>query len=501
MTVKAIYARQSVDREDSISVESQIEFCGYELRGAACREYIDKGYSGKDVNRPAFKALLNDIRRGEIDTVIVYRLDRISRSILDFTAMMEIFQEHGVEFVSSTEAFDTTSPMGRAMLNICMVFAQLERETIQKRVADACHSRSKKGFYMGGRVPYGFRLTDTEIDGVKTSCYAPIGQEVEQIRLIYTVYNKPEASLADVIHYLNRYRHSNLRGQAWTPARISELLRSPVYVRADAAVYHFFKRQGAVIIDDAADYIGLNGCYLYKGETSGRKQYELHGKHLVLAPHEGIIPAEEWLRCRLKLLGSRQCAIPRKPRNSWLAGKVKCRICGYALTVRRNHQDKRYLVCTTGKSGHADRCGGPGTLHAEQVETAVAMQIARKLAEFPALAGSEAATPDPKRSETGIRLARLEEEIHALIDRVPKADDALMRYIGERVSALDKERECLMAEYLSPERPSRPGPLSVITTHAEMWNRLPLEEKLLVVDALIDRILLGANEIEILWRI
>ena len=118
-----IYARQSVDRKDSISIESQIDFCKYELKGGSCRVFKDKGYSGKNTDRPEFQKLLGEIRKGKVRRVIVYKLDRISRSILDFATMMELFQEYDVEFVSSTEKFDTSTPMGRAMLNICIVFA------------------------------------------------------------------------------------------------------------------------------------------------------------------------------------------------------------------------------------------------------------------------------------------------------------------------------------------------------------------------------------------
>ena len=107
-----IYARQSVDRKDSISIESQIDFCKYELKGGSCRVFKDKGYSGKNTDRPEFQKLLGEIRKGKVRRVIVYKLDRISRSILDFATMMELFQEYDVEFVSSTEKFDTSTPMG-----------------------------------------------------------------------------------------------------------------------------------------------------------------------------------------------------------------------------------------------------------------------------------------------------------------------------------------------------------------------------------------------------
>lgn len=186
--INAIYARQSVDRADSISIESQIEFCKYELKGGSFREYKDRGYSGKNTTRPQLQQLLADIRRGEVEKVIVYKLDRISRSILDFSNMMELFQQYQVEFVSSTEKFDTSTPMGRAMLNICIVFAQLERETIQKRVCDAYYSRSQKGFHMGGKAPYGYRLEEIVMDGIHTKKLVEKPEEGEIVREIFRMY-------------------------------------------------------------------------------------------------------------------------------------------------------------------------------------------------------------------------------------------------------------------------------------------------------------------------
>ena len=118
--IDALYGRQSVDKADSISIESQLDFCRYELKGGACKEYTDKGYSGKNIDRPKFQQLIRDIEKGLIKRVIVYKLDRISRSIIDFAGMMALFGKYNVEFVSATEKFDTSTPMGRAMLNICI---------------------------------------------------------------------------------------------------------------------------------------------------------------------------------------------------------------------------------------------------------------------------------------------------------------------------------------------------------------------------------------------
>ena len=286
--MKAIYTRQSIDKKDSISIESQIEFCEYELRGESYKTYIDKGYSGKNTDRPKFQELLRDIKKGLISKVYVYKLDRISRSILDFSNMMELFQEHHVEFISCTEKFDTSTPMGRAMLNICVVFAQLERETIQMRVLDAYLSRSEKSFYMGGRVPYGFQLEDYTLQGIKTKHYIAIPEEADNIKKIYELYADPTCSLGDIINHFKEHNISK-RGKPWDRARISDILKNPLYVKADTAFYNFFHLRGATIVNDINDFVGTNGCYMYQIKDNPSKRSSCEGARFVLAPHEGLI--------------------------------------------------------------------------------------------------------------------------------------------------------------------------------------------------------------------
>ena len=161
----AIYARQSLDKKDSISIETQVEHCKRILIEIA---FLPSAHAavGGNTCRPDFLRMMEDIRRNSITRVIVYKLDRISRSILDFALMMEEFQEHNTDFVSTVETFDTSTPMGRAMLSICIVFAQLERETIQLRTRDSYHARSGRGSY-DAKAPYGYIKTTAKIDGNK----------------------------------------------------------------------------------------------------------------------------------------------------------------------------------------------------------------------------------------------------------------------------------------------------------------------------------------------
>ena len=382
----AIYGRQSVDRADSISIESQIEYCRRETRDAACRVFTDKGYSGRNTDRPAFRAMMESMRRGEIARVIVYKLDRISRSILDFANMMDEFQAHGVEFVSCTERFDTSTPMGRAMLNICIVFAQLERETIQMRVEDAYVSRSRRGFYMGGRVPYGYRLEPHTVDGKRTSRYAAEPDEAAVVRRIFAMYAEPQTSFGDVVRRLTEDGVKNARAKngAWDRGRIAEMIKNPIYVRADIDVYRFYAEQGTVIHSGPEDFVGVFGCYLYADRDAGRKQTTLAGQHIVLAPHEGLVSSGLWLRARRKCMGNRQAAKPLKAKNTWLAGKIKCEKCGYALTVRRsNTQVGRYLICS--RRMRTGDCEGVGGLNAGAAEEIVLREMRERLRAIPAL--------------------------------------------------------------------------------------------------------------------
>ena len=116
----AIYARQSVDKADSLSIQGQIDLCRREV-GREVQVFQDKGFSGKNTNRPDFQRMMADVEKGIVQKIVVYRLDRFSRSLADFSRLWEVLQRHGVEFVSVNERFDTSTPMGRAMLSIITV--------------------------------------------------------------------------------------------------------------------------------------------------------------------------------------------------------------------------------------------------------------------------------------------------------------------------------------------------------------------------------------------
>lgn len=258
----AIYARQSLDKKDSISIETQIELCKKEIGDEPYKEYVDRGYSGKNTNRPQFKAMMQDVENGVISKIIVYKLDRLSRSTLDFGELMDALSKHNVEFSSTREKFDTSTPIGKAMLNIIMVFAQLERETIQVRVQDNFRMRSSRGAY-DAKAPYGYAKTKVMVQGKAVSTLKPDKAYSLMVKKIFEQYAYTSTSLGYLARTLNQQGIKSANGAAWDSCKLSKLLCNPIYVKADAEVYKYYRAKGMEITNDIDDFRGQYGCVTY----------------------------------------------------------------------------------------------------------------------------------------------------------------------------------------------------------------------------------------------
>jgi site-specific DNA recombinase len=169
----AIYTRKSSEEgleQDFNSLHAQREACEAFVKSqvaegwvAVTDGYDDGGISGGTLERPALRRLLADIEAGRIDIVVVYKIDRLSRSLMDFARLVETFERHGVTFVSVTQQFNTTTSMGRLTLNILLSFAQFEREVIGERIRDKFAASRAKGMWMGGHVPLGYRVENRKL--------------------------------------------------------------------------------------------------------------------------------------------------------------------------------------------------------------------------------------------------------------------------------------------------------------------------------------------------
>ena len=186
----AIYTRKSSEEgleQEFNSLDAQREACeafiasqrheGWHVLAA---HYDDGGFSGGTMERPALQRLLADIGAGKVDVVVVYKIDRLTRSLADFAKIVEVFDAKGVSFVSVTQQFNTTTSMGRLTLNVLLSFAQFEREVTGERIRDKIAASKKKGMWMGGAVPLGYDAVNRKL--------RINAEEAETVRLLFELY-------------------------------------------------------------------------------------------------------------------------------------------------------------------------------------------------------------------------------------------------------------------------------------------------------------------------
>jgi site-specific DNA recombinase len=237
----AIYTRKSTEHgleQEFNSLDAQREACEAYVKSQAHEgwrlipaRYDDGGFSGGSLDRPALQRLLEHIRSGLIDVVVLYKVDRLTRSLADFAKLVELFDRHAVSFVSVTQSFNTTTSMGRLTLNVLLSFAQFEREVTGERIRDKIAASKKKGMRMGGPVPLGYEARDKRL--------VPHAREAEQVRLIFWRYldlgclTALMRDLAEraIVTKVSRRRDGSLRGGIlFTKGPLAYLLRNRVYV-------------------------------------------------------------------------------------------------------------------------------------------------------------------------------------------------------------------------------------------------------------------------------
>lgn len=290
-------------------------------------------------------------------------------------------------------------------------------------------------------------------------------------------------------------------GRPLSRATLSVILRNPIYVMADLDIYEFYKSQGTDIYNDAADFAGTNGCYYYQGKGNTEDKHKhLQGQTLVLAPHEGFIPSELWLKCRKKLLASHTYQPARKARNTWMAGKIKCGKCGYAL-MSAHSNGILYMRCTV----HADSgaCPGCGCVKLHELEAVVYGAMAKKLKDFKTLTGRKnAAKISPKLAAKRLELAQVESEIEKLLDTLTGASPVLLSYANSKIEELDARRQSIANEIAKLSADAVPmEKMESISGYLDDWENVSFEDKRQVVDALITVIRATNEKVEIEWKI
>ena len=499
-----IYCRQSVDKKDSISIEQQRETCIRVIGEAEYTVFSDKGFTGANTNRPGFEKMMKAVRMGRITKVIVYKVDRISRSLLDFVGIYSEFEKRQVEFVSCCEQFDTSTAMGKATLQIIMVFAELERNMIQKRVRDNFYERAKKGLYLAGAAPYGFQRREIVIDGIHTHMLEPDSghpEKLRNVRWMYTDY-RMNRSLGRIAKLLNEKNMLTNRGNPFTAVSVSRILRNTVYVRADAQVYDYLVSKGAVVDQPVESFVGIYGCTVYgrrKGKTV-RKFSDLRGENVQMNLHEGIISSAEWLAVQRELDKNKPLSRSGSGKNTWLTGLTKCSFCQKAVTaVGGQKNGKRYISCT----GRKEHCcqGRTRSVTFDEIEAAVMNSLTERIRSFDFTQAEKSRSVTAEENGLKIRLSKNKEEIAKLMEKVADAGEGLMHYINERISMLDSDSKELREKLRQLQGDGRAeNETKKIKSQLTEWGSLDFEQKKLIAHTFIEKIMIGDGTIEIMYR-
>lgn len=362
--IAAIYSRKSKFTEKGESIENQIQMCknyGVNLGVKDFIIYEDEGFSGGNTDRPNFQRLLKDAAGGAFNVLICYRLDRISRNVNDFSNTISILDKYNIKFVSITEQFDTTKPLGRAMMNISATFAQLERETIAERIRDNKMELAKTGRWLGGTTPLGYKsepyvYTDENGKTKKLFHLVHIHDQVELVKLIFNLYIEKE-SYNSVANYLCRYGFKGRNGGEFTRDAVKKIVTNPVYCIADKHILKYFNQNGSNVNGTPSS---CNGLMVYNKTDKKNKDNPISQWIISVGKHQGIIDSKFFLKC--KEISTRNSLTP--PRSGTgdkflLSGLLICGYC-YSSMHSWSHKNKygyieRHYRCSL-KTKASNRC-------------------------------------------------------------------------------------------------------------------------------------------------
>ena len=447
----AIYSRKSKFSATGESIGNQIQLCkDYAdniLKTLNITDFIiyeDEGYSGGNTNRPEFKRLLKDATSHKFGVLICYRLDRISRNVADFSTTLELLQNNNIDFISIREQFDTTSPMGRAMIYIASVFAQLERETIAERIKDNMLELSKTGRWLGGNVPLGYdseatTYLDENKKGKKLFRLVPNLKEQNVVKLIFDKYIKFK-SLSKVEKYAFVNSIKTKAGCPFTITAIGLILSNPVYVKATNEVMEFLKNEGITTFGYPDGEHGLLTYNKSKGGTtpsgkSVRMSREKSQWIAAIGSHKGIIDDHIWLEVQERLRESKRISPNQgKTNNALLTGKLSCALCGGSMQISHGHNNSKtgiktfYYVCGRKKISKGILCNNKNAKVSE-IDTSVILKLKEILKDKPRLINSIITqmrkAESAKSFEEIIQSSILEKErqIENLLNQLCKNDD------------------------------------------------------------------------------
>lgn len=533
MTLAAIYTRQSKEKKESCSIEMQEERCIAlcKANGWDWKVYSDPGWSGKDLYRPEFQKMMKDINAQKIDVVIVYRIDRISRNIRDFFNLMEDFKQSEVGFRSLTENFDTTTPLGRAMLGLVAIFAQLERETTAERVRDNMLDRARAGKINGGPTNFGFKRKKSiiVINGIEKqlTTMEPDLDQMESVKAFFEWYLSPGGSVRSNVHKANTPPVIVTKyGKPWACNQMSRLLRNPVYCIADMDAYEYFSNIGVEIASSKSEFDGTKGLMWYnRRKPHGRASTKFRSQDewiLVVGDWPGVIPGKTFVAAQKKL-DSNKNKPPRAATGKLglLAWLVKCGHCGksmvYTLAKKSRHDQDyyySYYKCRSRRDYGGHYCTG-GHIKGEVIENVV-IDILKKLCADEKFLEEALAAAKAEMDRLWVPYLKDKERLIKVIGEFSAEEKNLIQLLGKnkipvelvesRLAEIEKEKVDYANKLMETEEKLNslnynPIDISLVSENLKnfgnCFDALEIEEKRALMQSLVEKVVYIDGEISV----
>jgi site-specific DNA recombinase len=474
----AVYTRKSTDEgleQDFNSLDAQREageayVASQKNEGWECLpgRYDDGGYSGGNIDRPAFQQLMADIEAGKVDCIVVYKIDRLSRSLMDFARIMEVLERNGVSLVSVTQQFNTTSSMGRLTLNILLSFAQFEREIISERTRDKMTAARRRGKWTGGTPVLGY---DVHPKGGRLLVNKA---EAERVRAIFSLY-LDEGSLQKTVDEIRRRNWKTKRFRTREGAWRGGLE---------------FNKPGLRHLLSNVIYLGKVSC---KGDVFDGE-------------HEAIVDEDIFIKVQRQLRTNRAASGPhvRNKYGALLKGLVRCKHCGCGMThhfTTRGARRYRYYVCIKAQKHGWNQCPSP-SLPAHELEGFVVEQmrslgrdaglLEETLRAAQAQLQEDLKTLEARRDEMEVRLRAMGREIGRLAARAGADSAAGEQLVRLQESLLAQQQEAgnaderidaLRGRMLEPDELT-----GAVEAFDPLWESLAPAEKVKLVHLLVQRV-------------
>lgn len=459
----SIYVRVSTveQAKEGFSLAAQEERCLQYIQSQGWTyvgTYKDDGYSAKDLNRPGIQRLIQDVKEKKFDCVVVYRLDRLVRSITDLHHLLDLFEKHHVAFKSATETYDTTSAIGRLFISIVGAMAQWERENLSERIRMGMEQRFLEKKRHQGRAAYGYDLVDGKL------VINP--EEAKVVRRIHELYKTN--GITRIAHILNQEGIRTKNGSRWSDPQIRYILTNPIYI----------------------------GQIRYHPKKEDKSKY-----HIVEGEHEPILTKEQFENTQKLLEIRRGAVVPPKAMTSDypFSGVLYCSRCGHPFTGRF-HYSNRYKLAKR----YAYRCTGRfsyGVCDAPEISE---LKLEREFFKYLKVVAKDIQKPEDPKDEEGPDPRKRIKEIEAELERIKNrrrkwqeafANEAItLEELIERTQE-DRKREERLKEELSsisltPEKPQITNEefIKAIEDISTVWEKATRPERKELIQSIFRRI-------------